>query len=564
MNFDMEHASSKIFHLIIIKPTHYDDDGYPIRWFRSLIPSNSLASINGLGMDCRSRKVLGEEVDIRLHALDETSMHINPQRLIRMIERDRAQALIAIVGVQSNQFPRAVDIARPFRTRGLPVCIGGFHVSGCLAMLDEMPAGMAEAQELGISFFAGEAEEGRFEVVLKHAYRGELKPIYNYLDQLPDMPGQPVPFIDGKVVARTTGCVSSFDLGRGCPFRCTFCTIINVHGQKSRFRTADDLERIIRANHEHGINQFFITDDNIVRNRNWEELFDRLIWLRREERIELRLLIQVDMMCHRVPRFIQKAVEAGVDQVFVGMESINVDNLVAAGKPQNRIDEYREMLLAWKKFPVVLTAGYIFGFPNDRKSTFLQEVETIKRELPIDLIYFTYLTPLPGSEDHKAQVEQGRWMEEDINRYDLNHRVTHHSQMSDTEWEKGYREAWKRFYSFEHMTTVMQRMYALGSNKKRTTVNRLCLYGYFPAYRGIHPLEGGLLRLRGRKERRPIFPREHPLIFYPKNTYKQFVEVLGFFLFWLRLRVVRRRIERDPKRREYSDQAIAAGHSMMP
>jgi hypothetical protein len=60
-----------------------------------------------------------------------------------------------LVGVQSNQFPRAVDLARPFLPAGLPVCIGGFHVSGSIAMLPEMPEEMREAAALGISFFAG-------------------------------------------------------------------------------------------------------------------------------------------------------------------------------------------------------------------------------------------------------------------------------------------------------------------------------------------------------------------------------------------------------------------------
>lgn len=556
-NPEMELPPDKIFHLVIIKPTHYDDAGYPIRWFRALMPSNSLASINGLALDCRERKVLGEGVDIRIHTLDETSMRVDPWRWIRMVKRDRARSLVAIVGVQSNQFPRAVDIALPFREHGLPVCIGGFHVSGCLAMLDKMPAEMEAAQGMGISLFAGEAEGGRFEVVLKDAWRGKLKPVYNFLDEFPEIPGQPIPFIGEQVIARTTGRFSSFDLGRGCPFRCTFCTIINVHGRKSRFRTADDLERIIRTNHEHGINQFFVTDDNIARNRNWEELFDRLIWLRRKEGIKLRLLIQVDMMCHRIPRFIEKAVAAGVDQVFVGMESINPDNLAIVGKPQNRIDEYREMLLAWKKFPVVVTAGYIFGFPRDRKESFLREVEIIKKELPIDLLHFSYLTPLPGSEDHRTLVEQNAWLDMDINKYDLNHRVTHHPSMSDAEWEEGYREAWKQFYTIGHMTTVMRRVYALGSNKRRSTMNRLSLYGYFPMYRGIHPFEGGILRLRSRKDRRPGFRREHPLLFYPKNLVQQFGEMLGLCFFWLRLRIVRWRIERDPKKREYTDQAIS-------
>jgi hypothetical protein len=111
--------------------------------------------------------------------------------------------LIALVGVQSNQFPRAVDLARPFREKSIPVCIGGFHVSGCLSMLPEMPDDLKEAQALGISLFAGEAEDGRLDIVLKDAFEGALKPLYNFMSDLPDMANQPMPILPRSQVRRT-------------------------------------------------------------------------------------------------------------------------------------------------------------------------------------------------------------------------------------------------------------------------------------------------------------------------------------------------------------------------
>src|ERR1043165_1864171 len=142
-----------VFHFVMIKPTHYDDDGYPIQWFRSAIPSNTLACLNGLAEDARQRVVLGPDVDIRLHTFDETNRRVKPSSILRMIRKQGGKALIALVGVQSNQFPRAVDLARPFLSAHLPVCIGGFHISGCIAMLSEMPEEMRAAQALGVSFF---------------------------------------------------------------------------------------------------------------------------------------------------------------------------------------------------------------------------------------------------------------------------------------------------------------------------------------------------------------------------------------------------------------------------
>src|SRR5262245_1101708 len=98
-------GAASLFHFVIIKPAHYDDDGYPIQWLRSAIPSNTLASLYGLAEDACERKVLGPEVDIRLHTYDESNRRVRPDRIVRMIRRTGGRALIGLVGVQSNQFP---------------------------------------------------------------------------------------------------------------------------------------------------------------------------------------------------------------------------------------------------------------------------------------------------------------------------------------------------------------------------------------------------------------------------------------------------------------------------
>src|SRR5271169_4504301 len=409
-----------VFHLVMIKPSHYDNDGYPIQWIRSAIPSNTLACMNGLAEDARQRAVLGPNVTIRLHTYDETNRRVRPERIIRDINRAGGKPLIALVGVQSNQFPRAVDLARPFLAAEWPVIIGGFHISGCLAMLPELPPEMLEAQALGISFFAGEAEERRLDIVLRDAWAGTLAPLYNFMDDLPSLEGEPPPILPREHVRRTSGSLSSADLGRGCPYQCSFCTIINVQGRKSRFRSPDDLERIIRENYAQGIKRFFITDDNFARNRHWEPLFDRMIQLRVGEGMKIGFTIQVDTLCHQIPRFIEKAGQAGVRRVFIGLENINPDNLMAANKRQNKITEYRIMLQKWREHGATTCAGYIIGFPGDTRKSILRDIEIIKRELPLDVLELFMLTPLPGSEDHKALWQQGAWMDSDLNKYDLN------------------------------------------------------------------------------------------------------------------------------------------------
>src|SRR3981189_1383464 len=157
------------FQLVLIQPTHYDDDGYPITWLRSHIPSNTLAALYGLGEDCRSRQVLGANVDILIKPFDETNTRVRPDRIMADIRRTGGKALICLVGVQSNQFPRAVDLARQFLKAGLPVAMGGFHAAGCLSMLPVVPPEIQAAMDMGISIFAGEAEEGRLDTIVLEA-----------------------------------------------------------------------------------------------------------------------------------------------------------------------------------------------------------------------------------------------------------------------------------------------------------------------------------------------------------------------------------------------------------
>jgi hypothetical protein len=542
------------FQIWLIKPTRYDDDGYPLQWWRSIIPSNSLACLNGIVGDALARGVLGD-VEADVHSIDEIHEHVDPARIVRDIRRHGGRGFIGLVGVQTNQYPRALDLAREFRKAGLPVSIGGFHVSGCISMLKELPPELVEAQTLGIGLFAGESEDGRIDEVLLDALHGQMKPLYNHLKVTPNLDGAPIPLMPASQVAKNLTRYSSFDLGRGCPFECSFCTIINVQGRKSRFRSADDLEAIVRTNAAQGIDRFFLTDDNFARNRNWEVFCDRLIALK-EQGFPVRLIIQVDTLAHEITNFIDKCVAAGADQIFIGLENVNADSLEGAKKRQNRVEDYRAMFLAWKRHPIFITCGYIIGFPNDTYDSIQRDIEILKDELAVDTIYLNYLTPLPGSEDHRRLHNAGTWMDPDLTKYDLNHRVTHHPRMSDEEWERAYRDAHRSFYSWEHMERVVKRLVALRSNKRFTTINRLVAYREAVRLEGVAKLESGYFRIKRRRQRRSDLPIEMFVPFYAKYVTHSVVALGGTLLTYARLRLMLRRIMRDPKRFDYVDRAI--------
>ena len=541
------------FCLVLVKPSHYDDEGYVIQWLRSPIPSNSLAALYGLAKDCAERAVLGADVELDIAAFDETNARIRPGRIAGKIERAGA-GMVMLVGVQSNQFPRALDIAAPLRARGIAVAIGGFHVSGTISMLNGADPDLDRAKAMGISLFAGEAE-GRLDQVLTDAAAGALKPLYNFMDDLPGLNGAPIPLLPAERVQRTAGAATTFDAGRGCPYQCSFCTIINVQGRKSRRRSPEDIEEIVRINYAQGLRSFFITDDNFARNKDWEPILDRLIQLRQVEKLNIGFIIQVDTLCYKLPNFIEKCALAGVRRVFIGLENINPDNLLGAKKRQNKITEYRQMLLAWKTAHVITYAGYILGFPNDTVNSILHDIDIIKRELPVDLLEFFYLTPLPGSEDHLKLFRAGAPLDPDMNKYDLNHVCTTHPRMSSEQWQRAYRLAWQRYYTLDHIETMLRRVASAGANAS----NALFLATWFKGsieLEEVHPLECGFLRLKCRRDRRPGRAIEPAWRFYPRYYAEVVVKLTRWCALYVRLRKIYLRIKHDPQRFEYTDLAM--------
>jgi Radical SAM superfamily len=551
----MVDASKRRFQFVLIKPSHYDDEGYVIQWARAFVPSNTLAVLYSLARDSAMRSALGPDTAVDIIVIDEIHTRVKIGKLLSQFRRHEGFGLVGLVGVQSNQFPRALDIARPFRAAGIPVMIGGFHVSGCLAMLPEMQADLQLALDMGISLFAGEVE-GRMDRIMRDAASGTLQPIYNYLKDLPSIECEPTPILPPDHLRRTFQRLASFDAGRGCPYQCSFCTIINVQGRKSRRRSADDVERTIREHWAHGIRHFFITDDNLARNKDWESIFDRIITLREGEGMNVRLMIQVDTLCHKIPNFIEKAARAGTNRVLVGLESINAANLLAAKKRQNKITEYRRMLLAWKRAGAITTAGYILGFPFDTPESIREDMEIIKKELPLDILEFFCLTPLPGSEDHKVLWQKGAWMDADMNRYDGEHAVANHQLMSRETWEQVYRTIWQTYYTPEHMKTILRRGAATDCSLSRL-VSFVFLFCSSVPIEGVHPLQGGLLRRKYRRDRRPGMPKEPIWSFYPRfawdfvSKYSRAVRLLV----WLAM--FARKLRRDPNRHAYTDQAMA-------
>jgi hypothetical protein len=331
-------ANKSTFELILIKPTHYDDDGYPITWLRSHIPSNTLAALYGLGETAASA---GRSVptDIVTRAFDETNTRIRPDRIIADLRRRGRKGLICLVGVQTNQFPQAVDLARQFIKAGLPVALGGFHVSGCLSMLPVLPTEIEPAMDMG-TIFAGEAEEGRLDEILLGAWNGTLKPLYNYMDNLPGLEGAPTPC--GIALAATRAAVEL----RSRP-RLPVPMLVLHHHQRAgpqepfpaRRRSRGDRPRTTAGHRRSSsptttwpattLGGLLRPPDRAQGERGHRGLADHpgRHAMPSHSKLHPRAL-------GRRPR-VHRA------------RNINPDNLLAAKKRQNKITEYRKMLQAW-------------------------------------------------------------------------------------------------------------------------------------------------------------------------------------------------------------------------
>jgi hypothetical protein len=224
-------------------------------------------------------------------------------------------------------------------------------------------------------------------------------------------------------------------------------------------------------------------------------------------------------------------------------------------KRQNKIWEYRDMLQAWKRAKVMTYAGYILGFPTDTPESIARDIEIIKKELPIDILEFFFLTPLPGSEDHKKLLMRGVPMDPDMNKYDLEHACTAHPLMAQETWERVYADAWQQYYTDEHMEKVMRRAVVAGISRRKL-LDSLVLFSAAARIEGVHPLQFGYVRRKVRTQRRYGMPIVNPLVFYPWRAYDALRAASQWLRRMLRYRRILKRVVADPATYTYFDEAM--------
>jgi hypothetical protein len=301
--------------------------------------------------------------------------------------------------VQSNQYPRALDLARLFRAAGLPVVIGGFHVSGCISMLPELPAGLQAALDMGVTLFAGEGE-GRMADLVRDIAAGTQQPLYNFLSDLPGLEEATIPFLPSPVIKRHRRTLHELR----CRARLPLPVLVLHHHQRAgpqvALPLADDIEQIVRSNVAQGITRFFVTDDNFARNRNWEPIFDRLIELREGEKLPIKLFLRSTRCATAFPassRRRRARLHLGVHRAREHQPRI-ADGRQEA---QNKIWEYRDMLLEWRKQKVLTYAATSWASRPTRRRPSRATSRSSRRSCR-STCWSSPAYPPAGSEDHKS------------------------------------------------------------------------------------------------------------------------------------------------------------------
>lgn len=347
---------------------------------------------------------------------------------------------VDLVGITAMTYmaPRAYEIADEFRQRGVPVVMGGIHVSS-------VPE---EASQHADAVVIGEAEivwkqvlEDAANKSLKPFYRAESsfdvsryrRPRYELLEKYfqPGKQYHPYGYNSLNVI----------EMSRGCPFDCDFCTVTNYFGSNYRSRPVEDVVRDMRYLKLHFKDRFFnINDDNLLGNRpHFLELLKRLC------KLNIQWAGQVSSNVAKDAQVMKLMAESGCQTLFVGLESISEESLKSINKKMNRVKEYDRFMEQCIKFNIRVVVSIIFGLDGDSEDSFRDTVEFVNRYKGLLTPSYTILTPFPGSRLYERLKAENRIIDFDWRHYDLGHVVIQPKNMSPQVLKEGLLWAMSQF-----------------------------------------------------------------------------------------------------------------------
>ncbi len=464
--------------VVIIKPSKYMVDGAVERFRRGFMPNSTVPHIRSMVPSTMNR------VPVEIHAVDEY-VYTDLRYLQLLQASQHVRTLVVLVGVQSHQFHRALDLAALALKNGCLVVIGGPHVMTCdTSML----------QGRGISFAQCEAELVWTEI-LEDAVSGELKPLYGAGQRWQDKLESPVLVPPSRnELKRYIVPMMGVYPARGCPFLCNFCSVTMIAGRKIRSQSISTTLASLRAAKASGVNTVMFTSDNFNKYPQADELLHAMI----EERLGISFFVQCDTQIAQQEDLVELLARAGCYQIFVGVESFDRATLIAAKKKQNRPDAYHKIVRLCREQGIGSHFSNIIGFPQDTEESIHHHLEVLQSIDP-SWASFYVLCPIPGTEQYDEFQERGLITEPNLDRFDTTCLTWRHPNLSSTRLSGMLYECYRRFTSVTHTwKNIRRRSPHHGRGTLMETIGSVAMSAFvrYCAWRRTHPMSGGILRVR--------------------------------------------------------------------
>lgn len=355
------------------------------------------------------------DVPVTLQCHDEGIESIDPETL---------QADLVGLTVITGNAPRAYELAAVFRARGIPVVLGGPHVT--LAPDDARPH--ADSLVLGLA-------EVSWPQLLRDWRDGNLKPLY---DRQPDF-NLVSPFPDRSVLPRHKYITDAvFEASRGCQHACDFCVSPAAWGRTVWFKPVAHVVEDIRR---HGKKRIIFVDLNLISSRNYAlELFHALTPLGVKWFGLSTTRITSD------PELLDACARSGCTGLLMGLESMDPKALSSMQKGFNRPDDFAGVVEALHAKGIALQGCFVFGVDGESEEVF-ERTAAFAIEAGVDLPRYAISTPFPGTPLYKRLEAEGRILHKDWSKYDGQHCVFQPLDMSPERLERGAEAAWKLTYS---------------------------------------------------------------------------------------------------------------------
>jgi hypothetical protein len=460
--------------VIIIKPSKYGTSGYVERFRRGFMPNSTVPYIRSMTPSAF------EGVPIETQAIDEYVQ--TDTQYLDLLRNPTQPTLLALVGVQSHQFQRSLDLAAFGRANGVRNCIiGGPHPMTCDTSM---------FQNRGVSFALAEAET-IWPQILSDAIHGELQPVYGAEQRWASEFQAPVLIPPSKRdLRRYIVPMLGIYPARGCPFTCNFCSVIKIAGRQVRSQSLETTMESLRHAKAAGVQMVMFTSDNFNKYAEAKDLLEQMI----EEKIEIPFFVQCDTQIAKQEELISLLGRAGCFEIFVGVESFSRQTLLAAHKTQNHPSTYGDIVRLCQEHGVLSHFSNIIGFPEDSAKSIHQHLDVL-RDLRPNTASFYILTPIPGTEQYDEYLRAGWITEQNLDRFDATTPTWRHPNLSWPELESLLFRCYQKFYDIRHILYTAMEGFHREAIRGFLAYLGNPLFSRFSAAKRLHPMSGGIGRV---------------------------------------------------------------------